>query len=84
MKVVVDSYGDFSHKSFDKIIGQIFQSNVEGYGRMKKYKLDVKYCNIIDKLKMYAELGKKTALVGNKKKAYRIYVRLACLLKGIA
>lgn len=84
MKVEIESYEEFSHRSFNRMVEQIFQSTVEGYERIKKYKIDVKYCNLIDKLKLYAELGKKTALIGNKKKAYRIYIRLAYLLKGIA
>lgn len=82
MKITIDSYEDFSHSSFDNIIETIFEFDVEGCKRIKRYRADEKFRKIIEVIKSYAELGKKTALLGNKKKAYRLYVRLSCLMKA--
>lgn len=75
----IDKYQSLSNKSFDNLLSELY-SLPNGQSRIILSMRDDKYSKLLDVIEDYILVAKEQLNIGNRKRAYRIYLMLHLLI----
>ena len=67
-------------KSFDKVIDRLYSSS-DGRDRLLRSMMDDRFAALLESIEEYILLANEQFLLGNKKRAYRMYLCISTILR---